>query len=186
LQGKHAVHPEGENASSRGVIEREGKGSFAAEISPHTGRLRGSGRAMFALAWAVWPLWTALTTFALVQHFNPVGLAFLVPPAIILPRSFFFGIYLRDHRVTIVSWYRTYRVDQSEIEALLARIYRGWLTSYDLGVNLFNSRLRMIGVRHKSGRDRMYPGTLMTNTSHRRVLMTLSGELGREIVTISL
>jgi hypothetical protein len=140
------------------------------------------------LAWSTWAPVALLSVFLPSSHGADLvwRLVFLAFALFFLVRSLFFGIYLRDGNLIVVSWFRTYRVQSAEIECLLERIYIGMLTNGDLGVSLFSSRFRIVGVRRSNGRDKLYPVTVMTNRRCKAVVRTLEERLSRTSMVVTL
>ena len=161
-----------ENESSRGP-----RGSVAGR---RWSRVEGSGSAARAVAWVLWGGW--VVGIVAVRGWN--GLAsldtwiYLAPALFFLLRSSWFGVYIGAGEIRIVSWLYTYHVARADVDAVVVRIYNGFLIRWSGGLDIFSSRVQMIGFERKSGKRKLYPGTAMTNRRAKAVSTLLSEELG--------
>lgn len=111
---------------------------------------------------------------------DPWVWALLVVAAATIVRSCFFGVRIRQGKVYITSWLRTYRVSPAEVEDVLAGPYVGLLTRGVVDPLLRNA-VGILGFAERSGRERFYPVTVMRMSSAISLAERIAAEFRAEV-----
>jgi hypothetical protein len=102
------------------------------------------------------------------------GLAFMV-------RSLFCGVVVGEKHLIITSWFYTRRFPRESVAAVVYQSYAGLFTNGGGGANFVSTRTKMIGVRLLSGREKVWPVTIMTNRRCRQVTQFLGEYLRKPV-----
>ena len=140
-------------------------------------RVEGPGKLARLLAILIWGVWIAAHCVGATVRAEGLDLPFVLSASVgmfFIVRSLFFGVWIEDDSMKIISWCITRRVSVNSITAILHRPYAGLLTGGAGGNNLVSSRTKMIGVRLDSGAERFWPVTIMGNAQSRRTVKALS------------
>lgn len=150
-------------------------------------RIKGSGSVARAVAWVLWGGWVVgvLTVRGWGALVLPDTWLYIAPALFFLLRSVWFGVYVGNDEIRIVSWLRTYRVARADVDAVLVRIYNGFLIRWSGGLDIFSSQVQIIGIAQRTGKRKLYPGTAMSNRRAKVVSALLSEEIGvpRKVVS---
>lgn len=103
---------------------------------------------------------------------------YLLPALFFLLRSVWFGVYVGTDEIRIVSWVRTYRVARADVDAVLVRIYNGYLIRWSGGLDIFSAHVQIIGIARRTGKRTFYPATAMSNRRSKVVSAWLAEEIG--------
>lgn len=143
-------------------------------------RVPGAGRAARSFALITW----GLALFFLMQGGwlsrldAPITWFWLVPAVYFPVRSLFFGVFVSDEWLTVVSWFRTYRIPRRIIKAVNETYYDGFMTywaSHD------GSRVRMIGISMSSSHEKHFQVTITTRRGSQRIVEALATRLSLPI-----
>lgn len=144
-------------------------------------RVSGAGRAARRFALITW----GLAIFFLMQVGwlskldAPVTWFWLVPACYFMVRSVFFGVFVSDEWLIVVSWFRTYRIPRHLIQGVNETYYDGFLSrwsSYEGAA--FSARVRMIGIWMSSQHEKNFQVTITTRRGSLRIAESLSTQLG--------
>jgi hypothetical protein len=102
----------------------------------------------------------------------------------VLVRSFFWGIFLKDDQVVVVSWFRTYHVGVDDIQAIYDQPYNYLLNRGAGSVTVLSSRTRVVGFELTSIGRRVFPGTIASNRTQKAVLAELQAALSVPVVRL--
>jgi hypothetical protein len=107
---------------------------------------------------------------------------FVAVPVLMLGRSIFFGVYLCETQVKIVSWYWVYRLDRTAVSRVLTGNYNGWVVRWSGGIHFYSANVLMIGFEFTDGRERFYPATAMRHSRAKMAAQELRREMGLQPV----
>jgi hypothetical protein len=141
-------------------------------------RVSGAGRAARRFALIAW----GVQVFLLLQGGSkldaPITWVWLVPAGYFIVRSLFFGVFVSDEWLTVVSWFRTYRVPRHLLKGVNETYYDGFLTrwsSYEGAA--FSAQVRMIGIWMSSQHEKNFQVTITTRRGSQRIAEALSTQL---------
>lgn len=147
-------------------------------------RVPGAGRAARRFAFVTWGLELILLMQSgwLSRLDSPITWFWLVPAVYFPVRSLFFGVFVCDEWLTVVSWFRTYRIPRHIIRGVNETYYDGFMTRWGSNEGAaFSSRVRMIGIWMSSQHERNFQVTITTRRGSQRIAEDLSAQLGLPI-----
>lgn len=132
----------------------------------------------------------AVSILLLVAFFlGPFGwggliLWILIPivAVLIFIRSLFFGVYVSDAAVRIVSWFWTYKIDRGDIRGIRLRNYDEWMLASSDNLDVFSANVVMVEFQLESGQERSFRSTSMGHANAKRAVEELRSLLGIEHV----
>ncbi|RUQ86657.1 hypothetical protein [Labedella gwakjiensis] len=157
---------------------------------PHPRRMRvsGTGTGARLSAFVLGPIWIGANVIGTrvweSDSVNDLSFWFYLSVALglaFMVRSLFCGVVIDANQLKIVSWYYTRRYPRNAIAAITYQSYAGLFTNGGGGANLLSTRTKMIGVRLTSGREKLWPVTIMTNHRCDEVTQWLGKHLDKPI-----
>lgn len=102
-------------------------------------------------------------------------------PVVLIARSFWFGIYVNQTTIKVVSWFWTYRLDRNAVKRVLVRNYNGFLILWSGGTDLYSANVLMVGFELDNGMERAFPATAMKYSAGKAVAEELQLMLGLQV-----